>query len=176
MISAREAALMLLVSATAVAAPTTDEMARCAGVAAPDTRLACYDALAHRPADKVPVAAVPIRPPASAQAPALARLPAAQASESDVAFAADPKNFGLAPAQQHLDKVGPKVITAHIAAVSAGQSGQATIVLDSGQTWAVSDNDGRLAMGDAVTIKKATLGAFLMMTPSNHSYRVKRLN
>jgi hypothetical protein len=171
MISAREAALVLLVSATAVAAPTADEMARCAGIAAPETRLACYDALAHRPADKGAIAAVPIRPAASAQAPAPARSPAA----SDVAFATDPKNFGLTPAQQHVDKVGPKLITAHIAAVSAGQSGQATIVLDSGQSWAVLDNDGRLTAGDAVTIKKATLGAFLMMTPSNHSYRVRRL-
>jgi hypothetical protein len=48
-------------------------------------------------------------------------------------------------------------------------------VLDSGQTWTVLDDDGRVSAGDAVTIKKATLGAFLMMTPSHHSYRVRRL-
>jgi hypothetical protein len=71
--------------------------------------------------------------------------------------------------------VGPKSISAHIDAVSAGQSGQSTIVLDSGQTWTVLDDDGRVSAGDAVTIKKATLGAFLMMTPSHHSYRVRRL-
>ena len=39
---------------------------------------------------------------------------------SGQAFAADPKNFGLNPAQQHLDRVGPKVVSAHVAAVSAG--------------------------------------------------------
>jgi hypothetical protein len=30
--------------------------------------------------------------------------------------------------------------------------------------------------GDTVTIKRAALGSFLMMTPSRHSYRVERLN
>jgi hypothetical protein len=49
------------------------------------------------------------------------------------------------------------------------------VVLDSGQTWTVMDNDGRLAAGDAVTIKRAALGSFLMLTPSNHRYRVRRV-
>jgi len=49
------------------------------------------------------------------------------------------------------------------------------VVLDNGQTWTVMDNDGRLASGDAVTIKRAALGSFLMMAPSNHRYRVRRI-
>jgi hypothetical protein len=172
MITSREAALLLLVSATAVAAPSADEMTRCAGIAAPNARLACYDALAHRPADKTPAGAAAT---ASAPAPPSGLPAAGQKSESAAAFAADPKNFGLTAAQQHLGEAGPKSISAHINAVSAGQSGQSTIVLDSGQAWTVLDDDGRVAVGDAVTIKKATLGAFLMMTPSHHSYRVRRL-
>jgi hypothetical protein len=78
--------------------------------------------------------------------------------------------------QQHTADLGPKSIAAHIAIVSSNALGQTTIVLDSGQTWAVLDNDGWLSKGDAVTIKRAALTSFLMMTPSNHSYRVQRLH
>jgi hypothetical protein len=180
----------LILTATAMAAaPSNDDMARCAVIPAPDSRLACYDALAHRPADKIPSAAAkstpapaptplsaptPVRAPAAAAAAAPAAA-AAQAPPSAAAIAADPKNFGLTPAQQHTADLGPKSITAHISIVSSDQVGRTLVVLDSGETWTVMDNDGRLSSGDAVTIKRAALGSFLMLTPSNHSYRVRRL-
>ena len=91
------------------------------------------------------------------------------------AIAADPKNFGLTPAQQHTTDLGPKSIAAQISIVSSDQSGRTLIVLDNGETWTVTDNDGRLSSGDAVTIKRAALGSFLMFTASNHSYRVRRI-
>lgn len=157
--------LLLGLSVSAAAAPSNDDMARCAAITAPDARLVCYDALAHRPPEKAPRAAA-ARPAsaAPAQAPVAATL-----------NPADPKNFGLSPAQQHTTDLGPKSIAAGISIVSANQAGQTTLVLDSGQTWIVMDNDGRLAAGDAVTIKRAALGSFLMMSPSNHSYRVRRI-
>ena len=43
--------LPLCLSISALAAPSNDDMARCAAITAADTRLACYDALAHRPAE-----------------------------------------------------------------------------------------------------------------------------
>jgi hypothetical protein len=52
--------------------------------------------------------------------------------------------------------------------------GHATLVLDNGQTWTVMDTGARLAVGDVVSIRRAALGSFLMMTPSKHSYRVRR--
>jgi hypothetical protein len=202
----RYAALLILipVTAMAVAAPGADEMARCASIAAPEARLACYDAVQHRPADKAPAqvaaaaaapaAVAPAQAPAPAPAPAPAAVAPAQAPApvpapapaqsptpapapiSAAAIAADPNNFGLTAKQQHTADVGPKSIAAHIAIVSSNALGQTTIVLDSGQTWAVLDNDGWLSKGDAVTIKRAALTSFLMMTPSNHSYRVQRLH
>ena len=187
-------AALILLAANAVAAPSNEDMARCAVIPAPDSRLACYDALAHRPADKAPTAAAkttpaPVGAPASAAAPATAPAVAlttavtppavaatpAQAPVSAAAIAADPKNFGLTPAQQHISDLGPQSITAHISIVSSDQIGHTLVVLDSGETWTVMDNDGRLSSGDAVTIKRAALGSFLMKTPSNHSYRVRRL-
>ncbi len=194
----RYAALLILIPATAVAVavPGTDEMARCASITASEARLACYDAVQHRPADKAqaPAAVAPVRTPAPTQAPASAQAAApaqapasvqaatpaqaptpAPAPISAAAIAADPKNFGLTAKQQHTADVGPKSIAAHIAIVSSDVLGRTTIVLDSGQTWSVSENDGRLSKGDAVTIKRAALNSFLMMTPSNHFYRVQRL-
>lgn len=185
-------AALILLAATAAAGPSSDEMARCAVIPAPDSRLACYDALAHRPADKIPSAAAKSAPaPAAVAAPAAATasVPAAapaaasaasaaapaQPPMSPAAIAADPKNFGLTPAQQHTADLGPKSVTAHISIVSSDQLGRTLVVLDSGETWTVMDNDGRLSSGDAVTIKRAALGSFLMMAPSNHSYRVRRI-
>jgi hypothetical protein len=52
--------------------------------------------------------------------------------------------------------------------------GHATLVLDNGQTWTIMDAAARLAVGDLVSIRRAALGSFLMMTPAKHSYRVRR--
>jgi hypothetical protein len=180
------ALLLILMAAGVSAAPSDDDMARCAAIPAPDSRLSCYDALAHRPAEKAASAVVKAAPPAAAvasaapavqasAAPAVTAAPAVPAEASAAAAAADLKNFGLTPAQTHTADAGPKSVAAHISMVSSDQSGQTFVVLDSGQTWTVLDNDGRLASGDAITIKRASAGSFLMKTASNHSYRVRRL-
>ncbi len=166
-------------AAAAAAAPSNEDMARCAVIPSPDSRLACYDALAHRPADKVPSVAAKSTPgPAPAVAPALAPAPAStttQAPVSAAAIAADPKNFGLSPAQQHTTELGPKSITAHISILSSDQTGRTLMVLDSGETWSVADSDGWLATGQEVRIKRVSMGSYLMLIPSNHSYHVHRL-
>ncbi len=184
-------AVMMAIAAAAAAAPSNKDMARCAAISAPDSRLACYDALAHRPPDAPSVAVngtaapspAPTPPPARAIVPAapaaVVAAPAsaaAQAPASAAAMAAaDPKNFGLTPAQQHTTDLGPKSIAATISIVSSDQNGRTLVVLDNGETWTVMDNDGRLSSGDAVTIRHASLGSFLMLTRSNHSYRVRRI-
>jgi hypothetical protein len=175
----RNVLLPILMATSVSAAPSNDDMARCAVIPAPESRLACYDALAHRPAEKA-ASAVTASPPAAAVASAAPAVqppaaPAMPAGASAAAIAADPKNFGLTPAQTHTADAGPKSIATHISILSSDQSGQTFIVLDNGQTWTVLDNDGRLASGDAITIKRASAGSFLMKTPSNHSYRVRRL-
>jgi hypothetical protein len=182
--SGAEAWLILMAAATAAAAPSNADMSRCAVISAPDSRLACYDALAHRPADKVPsVAAKGTPAPVSAAAPATATSTApatstattTQAPVTAAAIAADPKNFGLSPAQQHTTELGPKSITAHISILSSDQTGRTLMVLDSGETWSVADSDGWLATGQEVRIKKVSMGSYLMLIPSNHSYHVHRL-
>lgn len=174
-------AALVLVAAAAAGAPTDEDMARCAVIPVRDSRLDCYDALAHRPADKRNAAAKTAPPPAPAPAPvaaapaSVAVAPAAQAPVSAAAIVADPGNFGLTVVQPDTADLGPKSIAAHISIVSSDQLGRTLVVLDNGETWTVADNDGRLSSGDAVTIKRAALGSFLMLTHSNHSYRVRRI-
>jgi hypothetical protein len=183
-------ALILTTAASGAEAATSDaDMLRCAALAARDARLDCYDALAlaARPATPAaaqdaatspvastsPVAAAsPVT--AAAVAPPAAVVPAANAPSS-LPPAADPKNFGLTAAQQHTLDVGPQLITATISALGSNQKGETFVTLDNGQSWSVADNDGWIATGQAVKIKKAAMGSFLMLLPSNHSYHVRRL-
>jgi hypothetical protein len=50
------------------------------------------------------------------------------------------------------------------------------VVLDNGQTWTLTDpgEDMRLGPCDSVTITRASLGSFLMVTQSKRSYHVRR--
>jgi hypothetical protein len=177
-------ALILAVAAiTATAATSDSDMLRCAAVAARDARLDCYDALAHQLSNKAaaPTAAqIPATAPAPGPAPASARAPASADSPAatqapPAVVAGDPKNFGLTAVQQHTADLGPHMITANISILSSNQKGETVVVLDNGQTWSLTDNDGWLATGQAVRIKKAAMGSYLMLIPSNHSYHVRRL-
>jgi hypothetical protein len=149
----------------ALALTRDEDMARCAAIGAREARLDCFDALARQLSNK----ASPATP--SVASTAATPPPGAAAAVS----AADPKNFGLTAAQQHTADLGPKMITANIANLSSDQTGATLVVLDNGETWSVAHNDGWLASGQAVRIKKASAGAFLMFIPSNHSYHVRRL-
>ena len=66
-------------------------------------------------------------------------------------------------------------MNARIEAINSGPNGRTFIVLDSGQTWTIEENDGWLSKGDAVTIKRAAMGAFKLTTPANHTYYVRRV-
>ena len=52
--------------------------------------------------------------------------------------------------------------------------GSRIAVLDNGQTWVFIEQDRWPSVGDAVTIRRAALGSFIMIAPSNHTYHVHR--
>jgi hypothetical protein len=174
-------ALILAVGAPSATAATSDaDMMRCAAIPVREARLDCYDGLARQLSSKAaaPTAAqIPTTPPApaSARAPASENSPAATQTPPAAVVAGDPKNFGLSAVQQHTADLGPQMITANISILSSNQKGETFVVLDNGQTWSLTDNDGWLATGQAVRIKKAAMGSYLMLIPSNHSYHVRRL-
>jgi hypothetical protein len=177
-------------TATATAATSDADMLRCAALPARDARLDCYDALAHQLSSKAAPTATQVPAPLPAPLPASSTAvspavtqtplasavsPAATQAPLAAAVAGDPKNFGLTAVQQHTADVGPQMITANIANLSSNQKGDTFVVLDNGQTWSVAENDGWLATGQAVRIKRASMGSYLMLIPSNHSYHVRRL-
>jgi hypothetical protein len=160
----------LAVARAAAPAASAAELARCAAITAADERLACYDALVcagiaaadERLACYDALAKPKTRPQA---APADAARP--EGGGNDV------KNFGvvrrrLAPPE------GPELIKALVTKVSVDRLGNVDMSLDNGQSWTFHDPDVLLRSGDAVTIRRAALGSFLMTTPRRHTYRVQR--
>jgi hypothetical protein len=158
------ALLGLSLSAAASAAPTDADLARCAAIEPPKDRLACYDTLAGRPARSSTPASAVVAAPAARSSPA---VPAAAAADGS-------RDFGLTPGRRVTAPQGPDAIQARVTQIIEDGLGHATAVLDNGQAWTVMDAGVRLAVGDLVSIRRAALGSFLMMTPSKHSYRVRR--
>jgi hypothetical protein len=170
------------------------DIAYCARMTGADERLACYDDLARRksaraPAAPAPAAATaassPTPPSPTPQSATQANPPAASAPVATQGTAVAPTTqaqsaqssagstgaFGLSRHEQ----VGPDVITATVSKVSYDQLGNINVYLQNGQLWTFNDSDGLLRPGDTVTIKHASLGSFLMLTPDRQSHRVKRL-
>jgi hypothetical protein len=88
----------------------------------------------------------------------------------------DPANFGLTqhqikPTASH----GPSSVKAIVSTKTEDRYNNVTLLLDNGQTWSLTEPDPRVRPGDTITIERASLGSFLMITPSHRSYRVKRL-
>lgn len=162
-----------LPAAGAVAAAPSAELARCAAISAAGERLACYDALAcaglaaadERLACYDALAKPKSSPPQTAPA---------QATRPETG-SRDPSSFGLAPQRAAADPQSLQEIKARVARVSADRQGKVTVILDNGQTWAVHESEPVLRLGDAVTIRHAALGSYLLTTGERHSYRVQRL-
>jgi hypothetical protein len=176
------ALLAVSLPARSATTPTAGDLARCAGIAAPDARLACYDGLAGRSADRAATAAETAArsstAAASTAAPAIRAAPTTPAATAPApAAAGEAQNFGLTPAQRHQAPEGPAAIQARIAKIIEDRRvGRTYVVLDNGQTWSFTDaeEDARLGPGDPVTIKHAALGSFVMTTASRHTYHVRR--
>ena len=175
-------AALLVLRGAGAATVSPAELAQCAGISAAGARLDCYDALAHRVGDGAATVATPspsraAAPVSHAAAPATAATAPAPAQAPN---ANDPQNFGLSLHQMQKAgskaPAGPKSVAALITGMSTGATGHARIMLDNNQTWDVLDDDGLLGVGNAITIRKASLGSFLMYAPSHHTYRVHRVN
>jgi hypothetical protein len=125
------------------------DIARCATITADSDRLACYDGLARST-------------PTEARAPA---VPPPQHPD---------QSFGMI--KPRADKSPePSRMEAKILDVTTDSHGSVTVHLGNGQTWTLDDGPVLLRAGDAIVIKRASLGSFLMTTPTNRVYRVRRL-
>jgi hypothetical protein len=154
------------VGAAAAAPDGSDELrailAPCTSIAKAQDRLACYDKLSGRTPE---VSSPAARSPAAASPP----------PPSPPATAAD---FGLSPAQKVPVAHEPaQSVTATIAGMGLLASGRTSVSLDNGQMWELEDApDALLAVGQVITVRHASLGSFLLITPSKLSHRVRRIH
>jgi len=175
-IAVRAALLGACAIGTGLADDLKNGLARCAAIASRDDRLVCYDALSGTRSPTrapAPSMASPDAPPLPAPAPmaqgAAPPMPAAAAPETE-----RPEDFGLTPVQRGLVQKHILSITARVSAFSYSKLGRVQVVLDNGQTWELDEPDPLLAPGDFVTIRRAALGSFLLITPTKRSHRVHR--
>ena len=168
-------AIVLLALPAAAAQLDTRELLRCHAIAAKDERLDCYEALAASAASTASGAA-PAQAAHSVAPPAPAAVAGVAAPATTPVDPNDPANFGLS---RHQIEPHPPAEASSIKSVvsqmTEDRRHNITVVLDNGQTWAFIEPEPRLRPGDTVTIKHASLGSFLMLTPSRRSYRVERV-
>jgi hypothetical protein len=182
-------AILAACAAGGALADDPNGLTQCSSISNTAERLACYDRLAGRAsASKAqpssPAAAAPAGAPVSAAPPAAAPAAAAPAAATPVpARASNAGDFGLSKVQkERADGAAPnspaeiKSITARVTEFRKGPSGRPRVLFDNGQTWEYEeDGDYLLAIGDSVTIRHASLGSFLLVTPSKLVHRVRRI-
>jgi hypothetical protein len=137
--------------------------AECAAIEDPTARLACYDAAFPR---------TPHTSPAT---------PAKVAVATDEP-ASETRKFGLSAKLKRAiePKAAQPPVTATRAAVrtvSRQPSGYLLIGLDNDQMWQQTEIDPQIWLrpGDQVTIRRASMGSYLLDTPAHYSTRVRRL-
>jgi hypothetical protein len=163
------------------AAADQSKGAECAPLDDPAARLACFDAAfpwppRTRPPTPAAAAVAPDEPVASAEpvAPVERVVPDKPVSEA--------QKFGLSPRQRAALEAKPAEpvpveTTAAVKTVRRLPSGYLLIGLDNDQVWQQSELDSliRLQPGDQVTIRQASLGSHLLVTPAKYSTRVRRI-
>jgi hypothetical protein len=144
-------------------------LAQCAAVADAEARLACYDALARRPAaaDRAPGSAAPDAPSAAAAPPAAAAVPSPA-----------PGDFGLPRPRAPEERTG---ITARIDGPLKEWKPGTRFRLDNGQVWTAVDQESGYYPGipdnAEVTIKQSFFGAYWMEIKAvGRKVKVKRVS
>jgi hypothetical protein len=168
----------------------------CANIGIDAERLACYDRLAGRGANNLrstaaaaPAAAattpaevgaatgaVGTAAGAAAEAAAAAGAVPAAAAVAAAAPAANPQTFGLAAVEHPAAPQVASSLQASVVNVGTSPNGHQTLTLQGGAVWELEDTDPLLASGDTVTIRRASLGSFVMETPTRRTHHVRRLH
>jgi len=163
----------LLPAAMPVAHASTEQASRsCATVADDRTRLACYDALWRDAA---------AQPSEMSVAPAPAN--GAAAAPQVAAAAVDPMDdFGLSEAAKRARDPGKggdanSSISGVVTTVRRQPAGELIVTLENGQVWTQLsvDTRARVAIGDTVTIRRAALGSYMLVTAHGYATRVRRV-
>jgi hypothetical protein len=149
----------------------------CAQIAADAERLACYDLLFGSPARTGQA-----EPSFNGQAVSSLAV-AAPTTASAVAPSVEDerRQFGLSEADKRRNEnlpAAPDSISVTIESVSRRPTGEQIFRTQEGQTWVEVEPSSRLRVqpGETVTIRKAALGSYVLVTSSRVGAKVKRLN
>jgi hypothetical protein len=141
-------------------------------VAPPGTATSAASATAPVAAAAPAVAAIVAAPAAAASAaaaPAASAAPAAAAAPPAQSFGNYAAEHPKAPA------AATNSIEARVTGIGSSASGRVTVLLEGGALWELDQPDPLLAVGDTVTITRASLGSYMMRTSSKREHRVRRL-
>lgn len=185
-------AAAVLASFAALPSAAAEQRHPCTAIAEAAARLACYDAAFGAPAVTAPDAN---RAVAGAAAPAAVgpAAPVAPAAASAAAVAGSAAVAAPAPTQSATEQFGfhggqPQPVVAKpapeagvdsidsvINQVTRRPTGELIVALENGQVWMQLEADStvRLKPGDAVTIRKAALGSYKLVSGPNAT-RVRR--
>lgn len=171
----RVIAVLALCCATfggAVRAASLEAAEKCRLIVDDRARWACYDEVFGKPvgagSPQAPVSAG-ASPAAAGEQAAVSRNPRAEFGLSEAAM--------RARAAETAPESAPDSISATVTNVGRRSTEEMVVTLLDGQVWAQVEPDARarLKAGDTVTIKRAALGSYLLVTPSGIATRVKRL-
>lgn len=164
----------ILLSGSMAAAQGAATARECASIADDPARLACYDAAFGRPGGQAgpSTTAVPAPAPAPAAGVATATATAAKAREE----------FGLTEVEKQARdpakaEAQSESITGRVAGLGYRPTGELIVTLDDGQVWHQIESGRSVVLkpGDEVTIRKASLGSYLLVTPKRIAVRVRRI-
>ena len=149
-------ALTLAHAGTAQVTVPMSVLKKCADITEPLQRLACYDQVAERPTGSM-ASATPAAPAAPAAAP-------------------PKKSFGLYTAEHPAPPpVTDALITAKVISLGSNSRGRSTVTLEGDQVWELDSPDPVLAAGENVTVRRGTLGSFILTTAAGRLHRVHRI-
>lgn len=152
-------ALSLVLGTCAFAGESAAVSHRCATINNATERLACYDGAFPRSFE------TPVAPVDSA-----ARVDAL-------------REFGLSKEQlrqrepERMRELTPERITGKITGVDYRGTGERVVTLDNGQVWLLTEvtSRGPLKPGDAVEVRRAALGSFMLVTSARVRLRARRI-
>jgi hypothetical protein len=138
---------------------------KCAGIEEQLKRLACYDQVAERPAGSN---ASTVSTPSAA--------PVASVAPSAPAAVAPKQAFGLYSVEHPAPPPPPEsTITARVISLGSNSRGRITVTLEGDQVWELDNADPVLAAGETVSVKRGTLGSFILTTAAGRIHRVHRV-
>lgn len=167
-----------------------DDPHACVAIADDAARLACYDRALGRggstkpPATPAASSAARVAPAAAPAAAAVAASPApAPAAAPAAVQASDPvAEFGLTEtakrAKTPSKPAEPQSISARVVSLSWRKYGEFVVTLDNGQVWEQIEPmpAAAIRIGDPVTVKKALLGSYTLVTAGKVPTKVRRID